>query len=459
MRKVLIANRGEIAVRVIRACHDLGLTAVAVYSEVDADALHVRMADEAYLLGPTPPAESYLNVEALLRAAALAHVDAIHPGYGFLAENAHFARAVLDAGIRWVGPPPEVIAVLGDKVQARKLAAAAGSAVVPGTLAPLSDAAEAAAFAAEHGFPIAAKAVFGGGGRGMRIARNDEQLTEALASAERESGAAFGRSEVYLERYLDAPRHIEAQILADGRGDVVFLGERDCSLQRRHQKLLEESPAPGITPEQRKALGETACAIARTAGYESAGTVEFLYERETGSFYFLEVNTRLQVEHPVTEEVTGLDIVTAQLLIAGGEALPDGFAEPVFHGHAIECRINSEDPGRNFLPRPGTITKWIEPEGPGVRVDSGVCSGSVVPHAYDSLLAKLVVHGADREEARHRAIRALREFEVEGIPTTIPFHSLALEHPLFIAGEVSTTAVGTGIDLSSLPKYSPPRPS
>jgi acetyl-CoA/propionyl-CoA carboxylase, biotin carboxylase, biotin carboxyl carrier protein len=456
VEKVLVANRGEIAVRVLRACRELGLTAVAVYSEADRDALHVELADEAWPIGEAAPAKSYLNIDSIVGVARRARVDAIHPGYGFLAENAAFAQAVIDAGIRWVGPKPAAIAAMGDKVAARKVAEQAKAPVVPGTLEPIQGPEAAAAFGAEYGYPLALKAAFGGGGRGMKVVGGEDELADALQSAQRESKAAFGRAEIYVERYLDAPRHVEAQILADGKGEVVFVGERDCSLQRRHQKLVEEAPAPGLPDEVRAALGKAACDIARVADYENAGTIEFLYEPRTGSFYFLEMNTRLQVEHPVTELTSGIDLVHAQLRIAAGEGIPLSYDGISPRGHAIEVRINAEDPGSRFMPAPGPINGWREPSGPGVRVDAGVKAGWTVPQAYDSLLAKLIVWGESREQARLRMLRALDEFVIEGVPTTIPFHRLAMRHPAFIAGDVSTQLVEQGMDLSSLAPAGPP---
>jgi acetyl-CoA/propionyl-CoA carboxylase, biotin carboxylase, biotin carboxyl carrier protein len=455
VERVLVANRGEIAVRVLRACKELGLTGVAVYADPDRDALHVELADEAYHIGEATPSKSYLNVELIVETAKRARADAVHPGYGFLAENAAFAQAVMDAGIRWVGPPPAVIAAMGDKVEARKVAERAGAPLVPGTIEPLTGPDAAVAFAAEHGYPIALKAAFGGGGRGMKVVRAAEEVAGALESAERESKSAFGRSEIYVERYLEAPRHVEAQILADGRGEVVFVGERDCSMQRRHQKLIEEAPAPGLPEEVRAALGKAACDIARTADYVNAGTIEFLYDPRSASFYFLEMNTRLQVEHPVTELVAGVDLVHAQLRVAAGEPLPAGWSHLGRRGHAIEVRINAEDPAARFMPAPGPVVGWREPSGPGVRVDAGVRAGFTVPQAYDSLLAKLIVWGEDRDQARGRMLRALDEFVIEGVPTTIPFHRLAMQDPAFAAGDVSTILVEQGMDLSALAAAEP----
>ena len=428
MRKVLIANRGEIAVRIVRACRDAGLGSVAVYSEQDLDALHVQLADEAYALGGQTAAESYLDIGKILGAAAASGADAVHPGYGFLAENAGFARAVTEAGLTWIGPPPGAIESLGDKVAARHIAKAVGAPLAPGTDGPVADAAEAEAFAAEHGLPVAIKAAFGGGGRGLRVARTMAEIAGQFESAVREAVAAFGRGECFVERYLDRPRHVETQCLADQHGTVVVVSTRDCSLQRRHQKLVEEAPAPFLTAEQDRLLRESSKAILRKAGYTGAGTCEFLVGQD-GTVSFLEVNTRLQVEHPVTEEVSGIDLVREMFRIADGEEL--GYGDPPLRGHSIEFRVNAEDAGRNFLPAPGTITAWRPPSGPGVRLDAGYGPGMTVPQAFDSLIAKLIVTGASRDEALARARRALAEFEVGGMPTVLPFHRAVVRDPAF----------------------------
>jgi acetyl-CoA/propionyl-CoA carboxylase biotin carboxyl carrier protein len=428
VRKVLIANRGEIAVRVARACRDAGIASVAVYADPDRDAVHVRAADEAFALGGDTPATSYLDIDKVLKAAADAGADAVHPGYGFLSENADFAQAVIDAGLTWIGPPPAAIRALGDKVAARHIAQRAGAPLVAGTKDPVSGTDEVIAFAREHGLPIAIKAAFGGGGRGLKVARTLEEIPELYDSAVREAQVAFGRGECFVERYLDRPRHVETQCLADKHGNVVVVSTRDCSLQRRHQKLVEEAPAPYLTPEQNAELYRASKAILREAGYVGAGTCEFLVGQD-GTISFLEVNTRLQVEHPVTEEVTGIDLVREMFRIAEGEEL--GYDDPPVRGHSIEFRINGEDPGRNFLPAPGTVTTFAPPSGPGVRLDAGVESGSVIGPAWDSLLAKLIVTGADRKQALQRAARALREFRVEGMATAIPFHQLVVTDPAF----------------------------
>ncbi|MFE6697206.1 acetyl/propionyl/methylcrotonyl-CoA carboxylase subunit alpha [Streptomyces sp. NPDC057718] len=430
MRKVLIANRGEIAVRVARACRDAGIASVAVYAEPDRDALHVRAADEAFALGGDTPAASYLDMAKVLQAAADSGADAIHPGYGFLSENAEFAQAVLDAGLTWIGPPPQAIRDLGDKVAARHIAQRAGAPLVAGTPDPVSGSDEVVAFAEQNGLPIAIKAAFGGGGRGLKVARTLEEIPELYDSAVREAVAAFGRGECFVERYLDKPRHVETQCLADQHGNVVVVSTRDCSLQRRHQKLVEEAPAPFLTQAQNDELYAASKAILKEAGYVGAGTVEFLVGLD-GTISFLEVNTRLQVEHPVTEEVTGIDLVREMFRIADGEEL--GYGDPAVRGHSFEFRINGEDPGRGFLPAPGTVTLFAPPTGPGVRLDAGVESGSVIGPAWDSLLAKLVITGATREQALQRAARALAEFQVEGMATAIPFHRAVVADPAFTA--------------------------
>jgi acetyl-CoA/propionyl-CoA carboxylase biotin carboxyl carrier protein len=428
VRKVLIANRGEIAVRIIRACKDAGLASVAVYAEPDLDALHVTMANEAYALEGQSAAESYLSIEKILKRAADSGADAIHPGYGFLAENAGFARAVIDAGLTWIGPPPAAIDALGDKVAARHIATTVGAPLAAGTDGPVSGADEVAAFAAEQGLPVAIKAAFGGGGRGLKVVHEASQITEMYESAVREAVAAFGRGECFVERYLERPRHVETQCLADQHGEVVVVSTRDCSLQRRHQKLVEEAPAPFLTDAQQARLYESSKAILREAGYFGAGTCEFLVGQD-GTVSFLEVNTRLQVEHPVSEEVTGLDLVREMFRIADGQRL--GFGDPEVRGHSIEFRVNAEDAGRNFLPAPGTITRWRTPSGPGVRVDAGYTAGMTVPQAFDSLLAKLIVTGATREQALERSRRALAEFDVGGMPTVLPFHRAVVRDQAF----------------------------
>ncbi len=456
VKSVLIANRGEIAVRVIRAAHDLDLRTIAIYSELDRDAVHVDLADEAWNVGPAPSSESYLNVDRILEIARESRADAIHPGYGFLAENAAFARAVTDAGLIWVGPPPEAIATMGDKIASRVAAAAAGVAAVPGTTEPLTDVSQVKAFADEHGLPIAIKAAHGGGGKGLKVVHEYGDLDSAFEGAGREAEAWFANPEVYVERYLDAPRHIDAPIIFDAHGNGVFLGERDCSLQRRHQKLIEETPAPGFTEEQRAELGRAALAIGRAAGYVGAGTVEFLLDTN-GDLFFLEMNTRIQVEHTITDETTGIDLVAEQLRVAAGEVLSFDSVERV--GHAIEFRINAEDPSSGFLPTPGKLSTYREPAGPGIRVDSGVRQGSRISQYYDNLIAKLVVRGRDREEAIHRSIRALTEFKIEGVKTTIPAHLQILQGPDFSAGNVHTRLVEDSMDFSEFhAKTSPAMP-
>ncbi|MDR5653512.1 acetyl/propionyl/methylcrotonyl-CoA carboxylase subunit alpha [Ruixingdingia sedimenti] len=431
MKKLLIANRGEIALRIARAARDYGVASVAVYSDADAGSLHVGMADEAHGLGPGRPADTYLDIDKILGIARRAGADAVHPGYGFLSERAEFAQAVIAAGLIWVGPRPGVITALGDKVEARRIAAAVGAPLVKGSDGPLASAAEAVAFAKEAGLPLAIKAAFGGGGRGMKVARRLEEVGELFDSAVREATEAFGRGECYAEQFLDKPRHIEAQILADAHGNTVVLGTRDCSLQRRNQKLVEEAPAPFITDAQRARIHDAARAICAEAGYTGAGTVEFLLSQD-GVISFLEVNTRLQVEHPVTEETTGIDIVIEQLRIADG--LPLSVTDtPAPRGHAFEFRINAEDPGRGFLPTPGRITRFRAPSGPGIRLDAGVEEGSVIPGLYDSMMAKLIVTGATRDQALARARRALAEFGIEGVASVLPFHRAVLEEPAFTA--------------------------
>ena len=424
MKRVLIANRGEIALRVIRACKDHGLESVAMYSEEDRDALHVKSADFAYSLEGTLAKDTYLNIPKIIALAKRAGADAVHPGYGFLSENAEFAQAVIDAEMIWIGPSPAAISALGDKVSARRIASAAGAPLVAGTKDPVETAEEVVAFAKEHGLPVAIKAAFGGGGRGLKVARTLEEIPELYASAVREAIAGFGRGECFVERYLDKPRHVETQVLADKFGNAVVVSTRDCSLQRRHQKLVEEAPAPFLTDAQNEELYRSSKAIMKEAGYVGAGTCEFLVGLD-GTISFLEVNTRLQVEHPVSEEVTGIDLVRQQFRIAMGEEL--GFDDPVIRGHSIEFRINGEDPGRSFLPAPGRITEWQIPTGPGVRVDAGFRKGDVIGGNFDSLLAKLIVTGATREEAIQRSRRALAEFEVQGLATAIPFHRAILE--------------------------------
>ena len=454
MRKVLIANRGEIAVRIARACRDAGIESVAVYAEPDLDALHVKIADQARSLGGSTPADSYLDIDKLLDIAATTGADAVHPGYGFLAENADFAQAVIDAGLTWIGPPPAAITALGDKVQARHIAQKVGAPLVAGTPDPVDSAEEVVAFANEHGLPIAIKAAFGGGGRGLKVAHTLEEVPDAYESAVREAVTAFGRGECFVERYLDKPRHVETQCLADTHGNVVVVSTRDCSLQRRHQKLVEEAPAPFLTQDQMERLYASSKAILTEAGYVGAGTCEFLVGVD-GTISFLEVNTRLQVEHPVTEEVTGIDLVREMFRIADGEEL--GYDDPAVRGHSLEFRINAEDPGRGFMPAPGTITELSLPTGPGVRVDTGCEAGFTVPQAFDSMVAKLIVTGRTRAEALQRSRRALAEFTVGGMPTVIPFHQAVVEDPAFAPTDpgqefgVHTRWIETGFDNTITP--------
>jgi acetyl-CoA/propionyl-CoA carboxylase biotin carboxyl carrier protein len=439
LQKVLIANRGEIAVRVIRACKDSGIGSVAVYADPDRDALFVRLADEAHSLGGATPADSYLDIEKIIAVAKDSGADSVHPGYGFLAENRDFAQAVLDAGLVWIGPPPSAIENLGDKVKARHIAEKVGAPLVAGTPDPVENADEVVAFAEEHGLPIAIKAAFGGGGRGLKVARTKDEVKDQFESAVREAEGAFGRGECFVEKYLDKPRHVETQCLADQHGNVVVVSTRDCSLQRRHQKLVEEAPAPFLTDEQVAKLYEASKAILKEAGYVGAGTCEFLVGTD-GTISFLEVNTRLQVEHPVSEEVTGIDLVREMFRIAAGEEL--GYDDPRVDGHSIEFRINAEDAGSNFMPAPGTLTRWHAPSGPGVRVDGGYDQGETVPGSFDSLVAKLIVTGRDRTQALERSRRALDEFVVEGMPTVIPFHATVVDDPAYI-GDGDSFAVYT----------------
>jgi len=451
LTKVLIANRGEIAVRVIRACMDAGIGSVAVYADPDRDAHFVRIADEAHALGGSTPAESYLDIDKIIAIAKKTGADSVHPGYGFLAENAGFAQAVIDAGLIWIGPPPEAIENLGDKVRARHIAEKVGAPLAPGTKDPLEHSDEAVRFAEEHGLPIAIKAAFGGGGRGLKVAREMSEVADAFESAVREAVTAFGRGECFVEKFLDRPRHVETQCLADAHGNVVVVSTRDCSLQRRHQKLVEEAPAPFLTDDQVARLYESSKAILREAGYVGAGTCEFLVARD-GTLSFLEVNTRLQVEHCVSEEVTGIDLVREMFRIAAGEEL--GYDDPEVRGHSIEYRINAEDGGRNFMPAPGTLTAWSPPLGPGIRLDGGYENGETIPGSFDSLIAKLIVTGRDRTQALERSRRALDEFVVDGMPTVIPFHRAVVDDPAFIGSpadkpetfDVYTTWIETDFD-------------
>jgi acetyl-CoA carboxylase biotin carboxylase subunit len=434
--KVLIANRGEIALRVIRACRELGLQTVAVYSEADRDSLHVRFADDDVCIGPAPSRDSYLNIPRLIAAAEITGADAIHPGYGFLAENAEFAETCAASNVTFIGPTPEQIRVMGDKAAARNAMAAAGVPIIPGTTGPIDDSDEALVFAREIGFPVIIKAAAGGGGKGMRVARDPDDFGRSFQLARSEALSAFGNGEVYVEKYLARPRHVEFQILGDTHGTVIHLGERDCSVQRRHQKLIEEAPSPAMTPELRSRMGDAAVCGAAAIGYVGAGTVEMLLDTD-GSFYFMEMNTRIQVEHPVTEMLTGVDLVQEQIRVAGGEPLSVR-AIPPLRGHVIECRVNAEDPSRNFQPAPGKIAVFHPPGGPGVRLDTHVYAGYTVPSYYDSLLAKLICEARTRPEAIRRMQIALESFIIEGVPTTIPFLARVMTNPRFIAGDVDT---------------------
>ena len=436
-RKVLIANRGEIAVRVIRACRELGVPTVAVYSEADESCLHVKYADEAVCIGPAAAAQSYLVMPALIQTALQTGAEAIHPGYGFLAERAAFSSLCRDNGIKFIGPSPESIDLMGDKASARATMMAAGVSITPGSPGVIEDATEAEAVAREIGLPVMVKASAGGGGKGIRIVREASELAAAVRQSQAEAEAAFGNGAVYVEKYIAAPRHVEIQVLADGKGHGVHLGERDCSIQRRHQKLIEEAPSPAVGPELRRQMGEAAVAAALAADYEGAGTVEFLLDSD-GSFYFMEMNTRVQVEHCVTEMVTGIDIVKTGIRVAAGEGLPLRQEDICVEGHAIEFRINAEDPDNEFTPSPGLVTQWVPPGGPWVRIDSHVYEGYRVPPFYDSLLGKLIVWGRDREECLARSRWALDQFLVDGVKTVIPFHRTVLDHPLFVAGDVNT---------------------
>jgi acetyl-CoA carboxylase biotin carboxylase subunit len=436
-KKILIANRGEIAVRVIRACREMGIQTVAIYSEADREALHVKLADEAYCVGPTAGKQSYLNIPNIISAATLTGAEAIHPGYGFLAENSDFAEICASCGITFIGPSPEAIEKMGDKSVAKETMRKANVPTVPGTEGLIDDVGEALRVAEEIGYPVIIKATAGGGGKGMRVAHTPEELEKSIQIAQVEAEANFGNAGVYLEKYVEEPRHVEIQIMADNYGNVVYLGERDCSVQRRHQKLIEEAPSPALTPEKRRQMGEAAVAAAKAVGYSGAGTVEFLYDKH-GNFYFMEMNTRIQVEHPVTEWVTGFDLIQEQIRVAAGERLSFTQEDVHLNGWAIECRINAEDPDKNFMPSPGTITAYLPPGGFGVRVDSAAYPGYKVTPFYDSMIAKLIVWGATREEAIARMRRALSEFQIEGIKTTIPFHLKVLEHPAFVSGDVNT---------------------
>jgi acetyl-CoA/propionyl-CoA carboxylase biotin carboxyl carrier protein len=456
-RKVLVANRGEISVRIIRALREMGITSVAVYSDADRDSLHTRLADEAYHVGPTPASESYLNMEKLIEVGKRSGAEAVHPGYGFLAESTPFARAVAEAGMIWIGPHPEAIETMGSKVESRRIMAKAGVPITPGTEVPVKSAESILDFATEHGYPVAVKASSGGGGKGFAVANDKTEASSAFERASREGEAYFGDGSVYLEKYLSAPRHIEIQVMRDKHGNAVHLGERDCSIQRRHQKLVEECPSPAMTPEMREAMGRAAVDAAEAVGYDSAGTCEFLVEKgEAGDeFFFLEMNTRVQVEHPVTEEVTGIDIVQTGIRISAGEKLPFTQEDVTWRGHAIEVRLNAEDPANNFVPSPGTITVYEEPGGPGVRVDSSLIGPGVVAESYDPLFAKLIVRGANREDTLRRLRRALAEFRVEGIATTLPFFRALLDDEHFVSGSYTTGFVAERLDKLGMTPASP----
>ena len=448
-RKVLIANRGEIAVRVIRACRELGIRTAAVFSEADRQSMHVRMADEAFCIGPAPPADSYLNIPNIMSTAELLGVDAIHPGYGFLSENPHFSEICQDVKITFVGPSPEAIAAMGNKSQARDRMRGAGVPVIPGSDGPVRSENEALDISKHIGFPLIVKASAGGGGRGMRLVHTREDLRRAIQTAQSEAEAAFGNNEIYIEKYVEEPRHIEVQILADKHGNTIYLGARDCSIQRRHQKLLEETPPPGLRDRFIRVLGKAAAKAAHAINYTGAGTVEFLVDRDS-HYYFMEMNTRIQVEHPITEMVTGIDIVKAQFHAAAGERLNVNQGDVETRGHAIECRINAEDPRYDFRPAPGRLAQFIPPGGPGIRVDTHAYAGYTIPPHYDSLVAKLIAWGTNRAEAIARMRRALQEFEIAGVPTTIPFHLMVLDNAFFRRGEVYTNFVQRRIDLSAL---------